>query len=309
MWLWIACGGLGLMVPPMTDPDPANAIEAIETWRRERESKLKADNSWLTLCGRYPLSPGESLVGTGAAAQVRFPPALAGVGPEILGRVILDASQKTVTFHPAPGVRFIAGESAEGPTFDTPRVLKTGTNPRDWVGLGRFRFHVFEQGEQYILRLADNESPLRKQFPGCVWYPVDLKYQLEAEFVPYPQGKTLPIVNVLEETNPLPSPGFLRLKLSGTVYELDLLEGTAEEYFLIFRDGTSGETTYGASRFLYVRHPVPGESRVVVDFNRAYNPPCAFSEFTTCPLPPARNRLPVRIEAGEKAPRKPTDAP
>jgi uncharacterized protein (DUF1684 family) len=140
---------------------------------------------------------------------------------------------------------------------------------------------------------------VRKNFTGCVWYPPDEKFKVEARFVPYPLGKTLPIVNVIDEVTRQPCPGYAEFKLKGEVYKLDAIK-EGEGLFFVFRDETASDTTYPPGRFLEVAKQPAANETFTLDFNKAYNPPCAFSEYTTCPLPPPQNVLKVRVEAGEK---------
>lgn len=273
----------------------ASYDKEIQKWRETREKNLRSDNGWLTLAGRYPLKAGANTIGTGKTNDVVFPAQLKGTGPEQLGTILVDAAAKKVTLKLAESVSMVS----EGKPFSGERVLGTVPGKRDWVSLGRISFHMIERDGRYVLRLADNESLVRKNFPGCLWYPIDEAFRVEAKFVPYPEGKTLSIVNIIDEVSEQPCPGYAEFQLGGAAYKLDAIaEGDA--LFFVFKDKTAGETTYPPSRFLTVeKRPLPNE-RFVLDFNKAYNPPCAFSEFTTCPLPPPQNVLKVRIEAGEK---------
>lgn len=280
--------------------DPAYAAE-IETWRAEREKMLREDNGWLTLAGRFPLEPGDNSFGTGKGNAVVFPKELAGVGPDRLGTIVVDEQAKTATLKLAAGVTFTAGDK----TFTGDRALGTNEAERDWVGLGRFRFHMLLREGKFILRLADNESTVRKNFPGRAWYPADEKFKIEAKFTPYPEGKTLRIINVLEQVSKPSSPGFVEFRLAGEMHKLDALDEGNGDLFLIFRDATAGDTTYGSARFLVVPKPPKDGGPVTLDFNKAYNPPCAFCAFTTCPIAPPQNILKPRIEAGEKVRPKP----
>jgi len=274
--------------------DPAYAAE-IETWRTEREKSLREDNGWLTLAGRLPLKPGANTFGTGKDNDVVFPPELAGVGPARLGTIVVNAEAKTATLKLADGVTFTAGAK----TFTGERLLGTNEAERDWVGLGRFRFHILDRQGTFVLRLADNESAVRKNFPGRVWYPVDETYKVEGKFVPYPEGKTLRVIDVLGQVTKPTCPGSVEFTRAGVAHKLDAL-ADGNDLFLIMRDATAGDTTYGSARFLVVpKFPKDG-GPVTLDFNKAYNPPCAFSNFTTCPVAPPQNVLKLRIEAGEK---------
>jgi uncharacterized protein len=267
----------------------------IEAWRERVEQSLKRDNGWLTLAGRFVMKEGTNTFGTGAANDIVFPPELAGTGPATLGTILVDAKNKVVTLQPAENTAW----SADGKAFTGARPLGVGSEKRDWVNMDRISMHVIARDGRFILRLADNKSDVRKNFKGRIWYPPSNDFKTTAKFVPYPPGKSIPIVNVIDEVSDEPSPGYVEFKLKGKTYKLDAV-GNDGGLFFVMRDGTAGDTTYRPSRFLYVeRRPEPNKP-FTLDFNRAYNPPCAFSEFTTCPLPPKQNILPLRIEAGEK---------
>lgn len=271
--------------------------EEIKKWRADREQKLKADNGWLTLAGRFIMKDGANTFGTGKDNDVVFPPELKGTGPERLGTLVVDTAGKKVTLKPADGIAMVSGEKE----FKGERVFDTAK--RDWVGKDRFRMHVIERDGKYILRLADNQSELRKSFPGCVWYPADEKFKVEAKYVEYPEEKTLTIVNIIGEKSKQPNPGYAEFKIGGETFKLDgIREG--DGLFFVFRDATAGDTTYVQARFIDIDKRPKGGETFTLDFNKAYNPPCAFSEFTTCPTPPAQNVLKVRIEAGEKFSKK-----
>jgi uncharacterized protein (DUF1684 family) len=274
--------------------DTDHAAE-IQKWREAREKKLRADNGWLTLAGRFPLRPGANTFGTGKSNDVVFPAQLAGTGPERLGTLVVDTLEMKVILKLAEGVTM----TSDGKSFAGERVMGTVAGKRDWVTLGRISMYVIEREGSFILRLADNESLVRKNFPGCLWYASDEKFRVEAKFVPYPEGKTLPIVNVIDEVSQEPCPGYIEFQIDGKPFQLDAI-AEGDSLFFVFKDETAGDTTYPPSRFLTIeQRPKPGVP-FVLDFNKAYNPPCSFSEFTTCPLPPKQNVLKVRIEAGEK---------
>jgi uncharacterized protein (DUF1684 family) len=271
--------------------------DQIQKWRATREEKLRDANSWLSLVGRYPLKPGPNTFGTGKNNDVIFPASLAGLGPDRLGTLDVDPKAKKVTLKLSDGVSMTSG----GKPFTGERFLGTRTDKRDWVSLGRLSMHIIARGGNYVLRLADNESPLRTHFPGCIWYPPDEVYKVEAKFVPYPAGRTLSIVNIIGESSQQPCPGYAEFQLHGQTHRLDAI---AEDggLFFVFRDATAGDTTYAASRFLDIAKQPQDNASFTLDFNKAYNPPCAFSTYTTCPLPPKQNILKTRIEAGEKYP-------
>lgn len=254
--------------------------QTIEAWRAEREKKLRAEEGWLAVAGLHWLRKGEQRVGTAAGSDIVLP---AGSAPALVGTLVLLGG--TVTFRPTDG--------------GAPRVLKPDSD--DVVQVGRLRLTVIERSGRHGLRVRDPESARRRAFEGLDWYPVDESYRVQARFVPASSKRSIGIPNVLGDVIQMPSPGHVEFTLRGRALRLEpVLEDDAPELFFIFRDSTAGKTTYGAGRFLYADPPKDGV--VTLDFNKAYSPPCAFTDFATCPLPPRQNRLPVAIEAGEKKP-------
>jgi len=271
--------------------DPAY-VKQVKDWRAKVERSLRRDNGWLTLAGRYVLKPGENTFGTGPKNDIVFPQ---GLGPSGMGSVFVEPGRVTVKLVPGLTMRKDGIDMTE-------KVMGTDPSNRDWVGIGRVAFHFIERDGRYILRLADNESEVRKRFGGRTWYDVDENYRVKARYVAYDPPRKVPIVNVIDEVSDEPVPGYVEFDLLGRPYRLDVIGDDSDGLFFIFKDPTAGETTYGAGRFLYVEaKPRPGET-FTLDLNRAYNPPCAFSEYTTCPLPPKQNILKVKVEAGEKYP-------
>jgi uncharacterized protein (DUF1684 family) len=265
--------------------------QSLAAWRERADKSLRSDNGWLTLAGRYVMKPGVNTFGTGPANDIVFPK---GLGPERMGTLTIAGA--SVTLKLADGVTMMK----DGVPF-TERVMGTALDKRDWVTMGRLNMHVIAREDRYVLRLADNESEVRKSFAGRVWYEPNSSYRVQATFVPYPPGRKVTIVNVLDEASDEPSPGYVEFELGGSRHRLDAV-GDGEGLFFVLRDATAGDTTYRPGRFLYVaKTPAPGQP-FELDLNRVYNPPCAFSEFTTCPLPPKQNILKVRLEAGERYP-------
>ena len=166
--------------------------------------------------------------------------------------------------------------------------------------LGSLSFHVVKRGDHLGLRVKDRDNPARAEFKGTDYYPADRKWVVNARFEPYEPPKHVPILNVLGMETEENAPGTLAFEVDGREYRLQALKEKGEEqFFIIFADQTSGKETYGAGRYLYADPPA-ADGRVKLDFNRAYSPPCAFTRYATCPLPPAQNRLPLRVEAGER---------
>lgn len=274
---------------------PGRAEDDLAAWREAREARLRAENGWLALVGRFALAPGSNSIGTAADADIVFPPALSGTGPERLGAVVVDPLAGSVDLLPAPDARF---EDADGPVAGRRRLA---VDEPDWVGIGRFRFQVIERHGTFYLRLADNESPARNDFPGCTWYPPDDGFRVEATFVAHAPGDMLRIVDVNGRAADRSCPGHAAFRIADRDLRLDAV-AEDDGLFFVFRDDTAGDTTYPAGRFLAVAGvPADGEA-FTLDFNRAYNPPCAVSAHTTCPTPPPGNVLRLRVEAGERYP-------
>jgi uncharacterized protein (DUF1684 family) len=262
-------------------------VASIERWRAGYETSLRADDGWLTVVGLHWLEPGSNTAGSDAGSKVLLPPA----APGRLGNFRLEAGQ--VRFEPAP----VPGLAVNGRPAGAAVLRADDQRPYDRITAGSLTLFVIRRGDRFGIRVRDRESQARKDFKGTQWYPAEARWRVAARFVPYHPPKMIPILNVLGQVAPQPSPGYAAFDIGGREYRLDPT-GEGRTLFFNFRDATSGDTTYAAGRFLYAEAPVNGQ--VVLDFNKAENPPCAFSKFATCPLPPKQNILPVRIEAGEK---------
>jgi uncharacterized protein (DUF1684 family) len=265
----------------------------IRTWREDREARLRADGGWLTVAGLFWLKDGWNTFGSGASCDIVLPE---GSAPALAGAFDLAKGRTSVTLEPGvPGS--IGSRPVTGPT----ELRPDSSGSPDALELGRLSLHVIERGGRLGIRLKDRESQLRRDFTCLTWFPIDERSRVLARFVPYDPPKALEVPNVLGRSENMSSPGRAEFTIDGTPLHLDgvLEEPDAAELFFIFRDQTSGNETYGAGRFLHADLPKDGE--LILDFNKAYNPPCAFTPYATCPLPPPQNRLPVRIEAGEKA--------
>jgi len=252
----------------------------LEAWRQRREAKLKADDGWLTVAGLFWLHDGENVAGSDPASAITLPR-----GPARLG--VFRFENGRTSFQPAGGVSVAAVPE-----------LKSDTDHGgpDLVQFGDFTMFVIHRGNRYAIRLKDKQSEFRKGFTGLHWYPGNEQYRVVAKWVAYPEPKTMAVPNILGETEQQPNPGYAVFSLHGRAYQLyPVLEG--KQLFFIFRDQTSGKETYPSGRFLYSE--LPEDGHVILDFNKAQNPPCAFTPYATCPLPPPQNRLAVRIEAGE----------
>jgi uncharacterized protein len=280
----------GMAAASASQPDPAYRAE-IQKWREEREARLKGDGGWLQVAGLFWLKDGANRFGTDPTNEIVLP---AGSALPRAGVFELKGGKTSVRME--PGVL----ATVDGMPVTTRELRADVPGPPDVLKLGpRLTLHVIERGGRFGIRMKDKESALLKEFTGLRWFPIREDYRVNARFVPYTPPKKVPIPNVLGQVEELPSPGYAVFTLGGRELRLDpvLEEPGATELFFIFRDETAKKETYPAGRFLYTAMPKDGA--VVLDFNKAYSPPCAFTPYATCPLPPKQNRLPVRIEAGE----------
>jgi uncharacterized protein (DUF1684 family) len=270
----------------------------IRKWREEREARLKADGGWLTVAGLFWLKEGPSRFGTDPSLEIVLPE---GSAPARAGVFVLAGGETSVSLEPGAEGR-IGGECLRSDA----RMRPDTSGSPDVLEMGSLSLHVIARGGRYAVRLKDKNSTARKTFAGLRWYEVKEEYRVLARWMPHAPPKAVKVPNVLGQVQAMPSPGHAEFTLDGRAVRLDgvLEEEDAEELFFIMRDGTSGKETYGAGRFLYA--DLPKDGRVVLDFNKAENPPCAFTPYATCPLPPPQNWLPVRVEAGELAYGKPS---
>jgi hypothetical protein len=266
-------------------PDGASYRASVEKWRAAYQADLTSDHGWLSVSGLFWLHGGENSFGSNPLDDIVLPapvPAEAGSFEFHNGKTIV---------HMKPGVAAMM-HGAKVTTAD----MKSDSD--DQLVMGDLTLYVHASGDRYAIRLKDKNSKLRKDFTGLHWFPIDPAYRVMGHFVPYAKPKTEMIENVMGDMGPEVITGYVEFTLKGRKLRLESeLDGSDFEF--VFRDLTSGHETYGAARFLDTTLGKDGS--VVMDFNEAYNPPCAYNPYTTCPLPPPQNRLAVRIEAGEKA--------
>ncbi|MCE9670779.1 DUF1684 domain-containing protein [Myxococcus stipitatus] len=274
------------MSSPATAEDLATATSA---WHAQRIQRLQSEDGWLTLVGLFWLDEGEQTAGSAPDSKLDFP----ANTPAKLG--VFTRAGKSVSFQPAPGVAI----TRDGKPF-TGGPLKTDEQGSpDVLKLGSLNFHVIQRGDKLGVRVKDSQAPARQQFHGIDTYPASAAWRVNARFEPAATPRTLQVPNVLGTTEEMKAPGTLVFTVDGKEHRLTpVVEEGSQQLFIIFADETNRDATYGAGRFLYADMPKDGQ--VVLDFNRAYNPPCAFTRFATCPLPPRGNRLALRVEAGEK---------
>jgi uncharacterized protein len=271
----------------LAQPAPSSYKAQIERWRERRVKSLTSDDGWLTLAGLFWLKEGANTVGTASKSNIVLPK---GSAPAEVGT--FEFSNGATTFHAAPG----AGVTINGKPA-TSALLQPDTQGKpDILQIRALTMYVIQRGARFGIRLKDRNSEALKKFTHLRYFPVNEDYRVVARFVPYNPPKKIAVPDILGDTSEEPSPGYVEFKLNGRNCRLDPVEEDGFLFF-IFKDLTSGKETYPPGRFLYTDPPKDGQ--VVLDFNKAYNPPCAFTPYATCPLPPAQNHLPVRVEAGE----------
>ena len=265
--------------------------EEIRSYREKRVARLTSDTGWLTVAGLFWLHEGDNSFGTDPKGDIVLP---AGSAPEHAG-VFAHHTGVTV-LHAAAGVPLTSGDK---PVQEL-QMRTDAEGDYTILSLNDLRFFVIKRGARWAIRMRDLNSPMRREFQDIQVYPTDESYRVSARFDPYTPPKKIPIANIIGTVDTMLSPGALAFDLGGKPCRVDpVLEAPGDtQLFLIFKDETSGEETYGAGRFLYT--DLPKNGRVTVDFNKAYNPPCAFTAYATCPLPPPQNELPLAVHAGEK---------
>lgn len=270
VWL-AACHLLVLAADPHT--------QSVEEWRKKYEEGLRAPfTGWLSVAGLFWLKTGENTCGSSESNDIVLPR-----GPAQAGVFLFDGHT----------VRFRQGQ---GPA----RPLRTDTSGApdtlEWSGM---QLVAIERNGKFGIRLRDPESRMRREFRGTAWFPVSKTYKISAKFVPYAHKKTINFADMTGNVQKMVSPGIVEFTLQGQTLRLEPVEDEGQLFF-VFKDKTANHGTYGAGRMLYA--PLPQNGVATLDFNLAKNPPCVFTPFATCPLPPKQNILPIPINAGEKLP-------
>ena len=265
-------------------------VKEIEGWRTARVERLKAPDGWTSLVGLHWLEEGTQSIGSSKDNDV-----VLAVGPAKLGTLTLKRGKARIELDPA------AGATIDGKAARSAQLRDDAGGKPTKVAFGSANFHLIERGGRFALRVKDSEAPTRKQFTGIDMYPIDASWRVQAKWTPSKAPRTLDVPNVLGKVDKMKVPGVATFTRDGKTYTLlPVLEtDDAKELFFIFADRTSAKDTYGGGRFLYAKMP-DRDGVVVIDFNKAYNPPCAFTPHATCPLAPPENRLDLAVTAGEK---------
>ena len=305
MALAAAAVAIGCESAPALPPYDAGAHRAnVEEWRAWRHNELIKPDGWLSLSGLYWLSPGTHRFGSAPESELLY--SREGV-PPLLGTFAVTESQ--VEFHPEPGLDTVAPGADGG--FSGALVYDADiAGERPIMQWGDMQWYVIEREQHMALRVKDGASPRVLEFEGIENFELSAEWRFDATFEVHEPAKMITIPNVFGTLNDVESPGAVVFEYGGETYRIDMWRdsGDPANFFTAFGDATNAQSTYGAGRFLWVDSPDEW-GRTVVDFNRSYNPPCAFSPFATCPLPPMQNRLPLEIEAGERAFSEKVDLP
>jgi hypothetical protein len=295
--------GLFLLVAALSRGAPAAATGAagdpayradVEHWRAARDERLRAPDGWLTLVGLVWLKPGPNRFGGAPDNDVHLPAS----APAHAGAIVLEGGAVRLVIEPGVTLTMNGAPARSGP-------LRTdAAGAPDVLGSGSVTWQIIARGERLGVRVKDSASPARAAFTGCRWYPIDPSYRVVARLVPRSGTTKIVVPDASGGRQTLESPGTLEFSLAGKPLRLDpVLDGDdPTDQMIVFRDLTSGRETYGGGRFARaLRQP---DGTFVVDFNRAYAPPCALTPYATCPLPPEQNRLKIAIPAGERNPTK-----
>jgi uncharacterized protein len=268
-------------------------------WREEHKADILKPDGWLSLVGLEWLQPGDNSVGSAADNKIHL-----ASGPAHIA--ILHLEGETVTLNPPaggfPSDLLVAGSPAKPQTLRA-EANKDKLSPR--LTTGTLNIYVIRREARFALRIKDSHSPAIVGFHGLNWYAPDAGYRVTAKWIPYSPPKTITLATLVGTNYDQPVPGTAEFALAGKTFRLEpvLEDATVEKLFFILRDTTSTSTTYGACRFLYTGFPTNGldkSGELVLDFNRLENPPCAYTPYSTCPLPPPGNRLPIPLPVGEK---------
>jgi hypothetical protein len=262
----------------------------IEEWRAGREARLRAPDGWLTLVGLYWLEPGDNSIGRDSASRVVL---ASPECPPRAGRIVVREGKARLAVEGDAPIRHA------GAPVRSLDLVSDRQGEATILELGSLRFHLIERNGRLAVRVRDLESPALRSFTGMDEYEIDPAWRFEARFDPYDPPRLVEVPTITGDTLHEECSGALVFRHRGRDYRLDVLE-EGDELFVIFGDQTNGTETYGGGRYIYTARP-GADGHVVLDFNKAYNPPCVFTPYATCPFPPAQNRLRLAVTAGERA--------
>jgi uncharacterized protein len=272
---------------PAADP---NYVKEINEWDAKRINRLKADDGWLNLVGRFWLEKGESTFGSSKDNDIVVESSKL---PEHIGSFFF--SDSTVTFKAKDDVEVLHN----GKPVNEIVLIDDQKKDITVLQIGSIKFNLIVRDTLYGIRFRDLNSDLVKNFNGVERFDIDESWKITARFEAYNPVKQIDVPNVLGQISKEKCPGAVVFERDGKTYQIDAVDEGDDKLFLIIADQTSGDETYGGGRFMYVKKP-DSTGTILLDFNKAYNPPCVFTKYATCPLPPQQNYLKLKIEAGEK---------
>ena len=286
MLLSVACRETEAPAPPSAAADPQAA--KVQAFRDKHEADYRRD--WVSIAGLHFLEAGTHTVGSSVKNDI----VLTAAVPDTIGRLVVKGT--SIRFEPAPAVTVTRkGEAVSGPI-----VLKDeGQPPADEIRIGEVRLVAHVSGERISLRVRDPNGPLAKDFRGFTWFPIDAAYRVTGRFVRDAEPRKMTVLNTFNDVDTYATEGVIEFTLNGQTLRLRPFTSRPKRFYIVFRDASAGQETYETARFLY--SDLQDDGTTVLDFNEAYNPPCAFNPYTTCPIPLKENILPVKILAGEKA--------
>ena len=292
-----ACGEADRTTHPDATIDDDEFAQRNMDWRERRHARLTEPYGWLSLIGLVMLDPGtEVRIGSAPGNDIVVPR-----GPDEWGVLRVDDDGRAAVFNAVDPSVTVDGKRMETAPLrvgDEGGPLRVGDEDGPTrVEAAGIRMHLVEPGGRLALRIRDPQASTRAGFEGLDYFPLNRAWRIDAEFVPHPEGTTIQIANVMGQLIDEPNPGTAHFRHAGETITLEAVRSD-DQLFFIFADRTSGNETYGLGRFLYA--DLPEDGRVILDFNQAYNPPCAFTAFTTCPLPPPGNRIDASVSAGER---------
>lgn len=264
--------------------------QEIDAWHQKRENNLKSETGWLTVSGLFWLDEGENTFGSAKDNKIVFPE---GKAAEKMGSFTLLNDEVRLTILPSIEVK------RNDTIFSTGIIFNSAIAEQSVIlSYKDLRWFIIKRGNKYGVRLRDLASDARRNFTHIERYPVNENWKITTTYIAPSSKKTIPIHDVIGNTTETEFGGTLQFEIGGKSYTLDATLEGEDDLFIVFADYTNGIKTYGAGRFIYAKKPMEGNV-VILDFNKAYNPPCAFTDYATCPLPPDQNKLPFEVMAGE----------
>ncbi len=272
--------------PPLPDDEAANA--AVTEWRAKHESDYRQE--WVSITGLHTLKSGINSAGSATTNDIVLPPST----PPVVGQFTLDGDR--VQFEPAADVRVLL---ADQPVRERVNLRDDAQTEQDELVIGDVRLVVHISGDTHAIRVRDASGPLAREFLGFSWFPIDAAYRVVGRLIRDPVAQRFKVLNTYGDQDEYSTEGTVEFRLLGHTLRLRPFTTRPTRFYFVFRDASSGQETYETARFLY--SDLRPDGTTVLDFNMAYNPPCAFNPYTTCPIPLRENRLSVKVLAGEKA--------